>query len=501
MDSLVIALSKLRRRLSLHQWLYFTVLSLVYSSSLSCLWLLCTRLFPGLGNPIPICGGLVVLGFVVAAVLAWVRRPLLIDAALAADRRLGLKERFTSSLELAQAEGPMISELHADARAHLGRLNVRRDFPMVGPKNLRWAYVPLLLFGVAYLFLPELDLFGFEARRAEARAKIEKVRMRVQRLKKDAKPLEEAAAVAEGGPLADAAALVDRVTDQLDRGVITEKQALAKLTDLRDALQRQYAHLNESNPRPKLAKAKNFGVAQDIASAIQKDRFGDAAQKVRELQKKLKEGNLSKQELEAMAQDLQKLARLLGVQNAVLAEALAEAAQCLEMGNCEHAAFALADVELSLEDLASILEQLDQLAKAGFCLGCCMNGLCGGIGPWRPGESDRFGRGMGGPGHGRGGGVGDLPDVNGSFDPSLLPGPMTQGKILMSIEQRAAPEEDAEPTIDYIQGAFIEARQEAEQALEQEEIPRGSREFVRQYFGTLEAQEGSASPSHTSAVQ
>ena len=486
-DPLIRSLRAVRRRLLLRLWLTLSALSFLYSSCLCCVLLLITRLFPTLGNPVPAYIGLIVGGWLIATVATWSRRPFLLAAALAADRRLGLKERLTSSFELARCDGPMIQELHADARSHLGRLDPVRDFPLAPPRVLRWVWAPILAFWIAYVCLPEFDVFGFKSRQVEARVRFEKVHMQAQRLRNEAQKLMAAAPIAAGGTLAETAALLDRISGELERGEITEKQAMAQLTDLRESLKERYDNLSQSRPTPKLAQEENLGAAQDIASAIQKNQFGEAVQKARELQQRLKEGKLSEKELEAVANDLKKLAQLLGNQDAALAEALAEAAQACMNGDCDKSALAMESLALSLEDLESILKQLDELAKAGFCLGCCM-GTRGAIGPWAPGETDKFGSGMGGPGKGRGGHVGPLPDVDAAFDPSLLPGPMTQGKILMSVEQRATPEPGAKPTIGYIEQTFVEARQAAEQALEQEEIPRGSRELVRQYFGTLEPQ-------------
>lgn len=94
---------------------------------------------------------------------------------------------------------------------------------------------------------------------------------------------------------------------------------------------------------------------------------------------------------------------------------------------------------------------------------------------------------MGGAGRGQGNQVGDLPEADVDFDPSKLPGPMTQGKMLASVTQRGAPETDGKTSTQVMEGAFVSARQEAEQALTQEEIPKGSKEFVRQYFGATDA--------------
>jgi len=171
-----------------------------------------------------------------------------------------------------------------------------------------------------------------------------------------------------------------------------------------------------------------------------------------------------------------------------MSESLNEMAQALELGDPKKAAAAMKKMDLSLKDLQSMLKQLDQLAKAGECLGRCHKGLgkAPGIGEWKAGETDKQGVGRGGPGKGQGAPVTDMPQVNAKFDPTLLPGKTVPGKVLMSIEQKAAPETGEESTTEFTQQTFVQAQQQAEQALEQEEIPRGSREFVRQYFGTLE---------------
>ena len=90
---------------------------------------------------------------------------------------------------------------------------------------------------------------------------------------------------------------------------------------------------------------------------------------------------------------------------------------------------------------------------------------------------------------GRGGQVGELPDLNETFKPALLPGDLTKGKVLATVLQKGAPQEDAESTLEYVAEAFVEVRQEAEQALTKEEIPPGAKEFVRQYFGSLEPEQ------------
>lgn len=499
-DPLIPSLRALRLQLLVQRWFSSTALSFCYSAWLCCVVLLLVRLFAGLGDPVPAYLGALVGGFLIGTMLAWNRRPSLLDAALAADARLGLKERLTSSLELAEHRGEMFDELHADARAHIGRLDVQRDFPLRVPKAFRKVWISVLMFGCIYILMPQYDLFGIQAKRDEARARFERIDGQVHALRSEAQKLAAVAPIDAESPLSETAALVDRLSGELERGEIGEKQALAKLTDLRDSFKERYESLKQQRPVPKIPKPEQFGAAENLAAALSQNNFARAAEELRKLQEKQKEGALSSQEMADLGAGLGELAQLLAGQDPALAQALEEAAQACQSGDAQAALDSLA---LKVEDIESLLKQLDELAKASKCLGCCMGklGNRAAIGEWFPGESEKYGRGMGGPGRGMGGRVGELPEVDAAFDPSLLPGDVTAGKILMSVEQRAAPQAGQQPTIGYIEQKFVEAQQAAEQALEQEEIPRGSKDLVRQYFGTLESQPQSAVSAAAGAAQ
>jgi hypothetical protein len=127
----------------------------------------------------------------------------------------------------------------------------------------------------------------------------------------------------------------------------------------------------------------------------------------------------------------------------------------------------------------------DLMGESGYCRYCgsklgeggeCENGQCqGGHGP-----------GLRGAGHGEGNRIGHVPEIEAGFQPTQAPGPTTQGKMLADLLQRSTPESGEEATVEYISGSFEQLEQEAEQALTQEEIPPGAKEFVRQYFGAIE---------------
>ena len=501
-DPLVAALKKIRLRLGLRRWISYTVSALLISATAACFWVLLTRFFPQLGDAaypaIVLIGG----AYIFATAWAIRNRPTLLDAALAADTQMGLRERLTTSLESADAEGAMVEAVHADARRRLEGLDLRRQFPLVSSRATRWVYVPLLLLGLSYTLLPEFDILGHRERQVEAKAHEQAVAIKVERIRSALEPLKEKLGDAEGA-LGDMTAEIDGLADDLASEAITEKQAMARLANLADEVQRRRQGLSEENPMPKLAADLNkLGMARELASALQEGRMKDAAQKAGELAKKLREGKLSERELKEMSRDLKKLSDMLGSKTelgAALAQALAEAGAAMASGDIDAAKAAFEAIELSLEDLQSILDQLQQMdvvmadirewkdafmGPSDYCRYCgsklgehgeCENGSCRG-----------YGLGLLGAGRGTGNRLGEIPDVEVGMKPTLAKGPLTKGKMLADILQRTAPETGEEPTAEFIAGAFIEMKQEAEQALTQEEIPQGSKEFVRQYFGSLE---------------
>ncbi|MDK1020112.1 MAG: hypothetical protein QGD90_00560 [Candidatus Hydrogenedentes bacterium] len=522
-DPLVAALKKIRLRLGLRRWVSYTVTALLLSATAACFWVLLSRLFPQLGDAAYPAIGLIGAAYFFATAWAIRNRPTLLDAALAADTQMGLRERLTTSLELAKADGAMVEAVHADARRRLEGLDLRRQFPLVSSRATRWVYVPLLLLGLSYTLLPEFDVLGHRERQAEATAREQAVAIRVERIRSAAEPLKEKLGDAEGA-LSDMTAEIDGLADGLASEAITEKQAMARLANLADEVQRRRQGLAEENPMPKLAAGLDkLGMARELASALQEGRMKDAAQKAGELAKKLREGKLSERELKEMSRDLKKLSEMLGsktVLGAALAEALAKASAAIESGDMDAAKEAMEAIELSLEDLQSILEQLQQMdvvmaslqewkqdfmgpskycrvcgtkkgeagqcdsSGSGECCGSCSGGSGEGMGSC--GGCSGTGLGLMGPGRGRGNRLGEIPEVDVGLKPTLAKGPLTKGKMLADILQRTAPETGEEPTAEFIAGAFIEMKQEAEQALTQEEIPQGSKEFVRQYFGSLE---------------
>ncbi len=522
MDPLILQLTRVRRRLLLQSWVHWVITGLVAGAAGSCLWLVATRLFPILGDPLPVSGVLLGLGLLAGTIQTYRLRPDLTAAALAADRRLGLRERLTSSLALAKAEGPMLDALHRDARRHLEGIDLKSHFPWRASRAMQWSYVPVVLFGLAYVFLPEFDLFGFEEREALAKAKVDAVTIQAERLEQAVKPLLEGEDIAKAS-LDDVSGAIEKLAEEMKAQKITEKQALARLADLSKELEKRMDSLQDKDPLPQMMESLQQSKAEtELGKSVQQGDFSKAAAEAKALQEKLESGEMSEEEKEKATKDLKSLAEKLeksdGALSQALAQALSEAAAGIESGDTAKAMEALQSAELSMEDLQSLMQQMKamqglqanlsewqqgMMGPSDYCRSCgsklsqCKNGKgCKGCGPGKSCSGvcgscagNGTGAGMGGAGRGAGNQVGNLPNPNVAFQPTMLPGDMTKGKILAGIMQKAVPEEGAEPTQEFVVKTFESVQQEAEQALTKEEIPPAAKEYVRQYFGTLEPEE------------
>jgi hypothetical protein len=518
-------LGAVRRRLIVSSWLHFVALFLTWGCGLALFWLIVVRLFPVLGPPEPLL--IVLLAFAVfgSFVLTYLERPSFSATALEVDRRLGLEERITTSLELSEAEGDMVQALHRDARVHASNINAGKDFPVRIPRIMKWFALVLVAYGLAYMLLPELDLLGYRERLAQELELRETMKVRAQKLEEAMRPLRELPESERHPSLSENVKNVERIAEGLESGELSEKQALARLTNMAKEIREERDKIANEMPTPRPGSSKaNLDETKDLASSIEEGDFEKATEKAKELQEKIaekleKESGLSQEEREALAKELSELAKQLGGKDSMLGQALEKVAEGMTMKDAKGVLTSLEQMQMAMEDVASAMEQMQQMEMAMQCMseGCkaCSGGkfdlAAFGMGqgqgpgqgrgqgmgqgwgrrgpgrsPWQGGANQGPGPGMGGPGSGRGGSVGDLPDVQSSFSPTFLPGEMTPGKVLSSIMKHNAPDEDPEATAEFISETIIEVQQVAEEALTKEEIPQGSKEFVRQYFGSLE---------------
>ena len=98
----------------------------------------------------------------------------------------------------------------------------------------------------------------------------------------------------------------------------------------------------------------------------------------------------------------------------------------------------------------------------------------------------QYGEGFGGPGRGKGGTPPDEIDEPVEFEKKKIKGQMGRGKIVGEFFVKGA-QVKGEVTEEFSE-VVGEARQEAADALSKERIPQGYRNFVREYFNSLDAE-------------
>lgn len=516
MDPLITGLRLVRRRLAVRRLLWSAVRGLAWGGAAAALWVVLVRLFPLLGPPHVMALAALAAGLLSGAALSLRKLPGLEEAALAADERLGSRERFTSSLDLAGIDHPMVEALHRDARQEMAKHNLSGLFPIIPKPPMRWAGAALAALLAAWV-LPEFDLLGFRAQAEAAKEAKTEALSQAEAVRAAVRPLKESEALPQAQKFEGLTQELDRIAEGLEEQTITSKQAFARLQKAGRELAAQQQETVGNRPQTQQARDVAPSPAHAVSQALEKGEFGKAADALHEMMDKMEDAAASGAPAEAkqaMQQAVQKaledLTKQVG-ENSKLGAALAKAAAALNKANAQGDAGA--DFQISAEALAALsqaagmLEEIElseaalaQLAKA--CAACkpgglkaCKScrGLCKGFGGKCPGQ----GAGLGGPGRGQGNQIGELPDTQVAFDPEMLPGEMTPGQMIASMMMRGAPDQDAEATAEFAQSAFDKARQDAEQALTQEEIPPGARSLVRGYFGSLDAD---GEPASTTAA-
>ncbi|MCA9039476.1 MAG: hypothetical protein KDA65_03915 [Planctomycetaceae bacterium] len=173
---------------------------------------------------------------------------------------------------------------------------------------------------------------------------------------------------------------------------------------------------------------------------------------------------LAQMELREMAQSLEDL------------QSLEEALKTLQQARAKMAEGG----ELSEEEM-SMLSEAEALAEYAAAFAAMMEGMQGG----GPGEGN--GSGMGGPGIGEGGVAPEDPQSASDFKTELSKSKLTQGELIMSVASKDV-NESGEKQIQL--GSLIQdLRQGVSEAIEQEQIPPGYHESIKNYFDSLQAED------------
>ncbi len=261
--------------------------------------------------------GAIAGGIVMAMVWTYLIRRQPLEAAVEIDRRFGLKERVSSSLALQpdELESDAGHALMTDAARRVERIDIRERFGV----SLNWrALLPVIpvIAVVAVLFL-ENPVAKKEALAKQEQLKIEKrIKTANDRVKKK---LEEARKKASENNLKVAEVLFNKLQDKLDKlsnqkTKASRKDAMVRLNDLKKEIEDRQKQLGDAGQMKKnLDQLKDIqkGPADKAVDAMKEGNFKKAMEEINKLAQQLKNGEMSKDDMKDLANQLEEMSKKL----------------------------------------------------------------------------------------------------------------------------------------------------------------------------------------------
>lgn len=376
--------------------------------------------------------------------IPWLLRiPNRMQASLLLDERLRLKERFSTTLALAESDDPFARAARAESLRAIERADLKGSFPFSLSRSWHYGAGAWLIVVALFFLLPQKDLLGFvkdrqkkekealvvEQAQAEVKRTAAMVKAAVEdlgdpNLAEDLKKLEE---LAQAGTPENAKRQAIKALGDLSEKI--EKMQGGAKVDAADALQQMLKRLRGSaNP-----------FSQKMRMAMAKGDFAQAANMLRQLQQELAEGKVPAEKREELAKAMQELAKELerlaeeqkelekeleklgldkklaqmtpeqlrqalqkqGLTNEMIAKLMQKMAACqAAQGSCSALSEAMAaaaggGMGLGAEDLSSLVDQLNaveamqmqavmlraSLGEIRRCMGQLGAGMCEGSTP------------------------------------------------------------------------------------------------------------------------
>jgi myosin heavy subunit len=486
--------------------------------------------------------GTLVAAVAAAALYAWYRAPSTSDTALEVDRRFGLRERLASAMSLPQPsrDSAFGIALTQDADRRAAQIEIADRFALK-PTRVAWlplAIVPLLAI-VLLLVKPattiqagsEIKVDPIEVRQVKTVAKQLQKRLAQQKRKAEAEGLTEAKEMLE-----KIEADLDKLANRKD---LDRKEAMIALNDLKKQLEERREKLGDSDQMRKMMsqmKGMESGPGDKVVKSIQQGEFGKAEEMVRELAKKMKDGELGDKEKEQLKKQVEQMAKAMDQakeehekkredlqkqidkakqegrgkdadqlqqelekeqqkdqqmqQMQQMAQAMQQAAEAMKNGDTGKASEAMEQMADQLGDLQQEMDELEELDSAMDdmsqskqqmrCKDCNGQGCQGCQGSQGEGFGDRPGQGQG-----RGNGSGDRPesDVETNTYDTQVRGIVKKGKAVIAGNADGPNRKGV--TRETLQSSIEKSLSQESDPAENQVLPRTEREHAQQYFDEL----------------
>jgi hypothetical protein len=320
-------------------------------------------------------------------IVPWLLRiPTPMQASVLLDERLGLKERFSTTLSLVESDDAFAQAARTESLQAIERVNLRGAFPIRLTGHWVWGGGVWLIAVLLVFFLPQKDLLGVLRQRQEQDVKARQVAEIKDEVRKALEPVRSAVQKLGDPNLSEELAKLDKIMQLTDPQEI-KREAMKTLGDLSDKIKKmqeapQAQIADELKQAFKRLKGSTDPFSQEIRSALAKGDAGKAAAMLGQLQKQLSEGSLPPEKQKELAKQLQDLAgelkRLSQQQTKQLEDELAKLGLDKELAklNSEQLKQALQKQGLSQEAIDKLLQKAaasqaaqGQLAKLAQSLG------------------------------------------------------------------------------------------------------------------------------------
>jgi hypothetical protein len=487
---------------------------------------------------------------IILILLLWlIKQPSRMQVSLLLDERLKLRERFSTTLALADSDDPFADAARSEARQKAEQVSIQGHFPIRPTQCWVYAVSTWLIAAALFSFMPQKDLLGFLRKDRQEQQRAEQLEKTKVDIKEAADPVKLAVKQLGEKDLADALNQLDQAPKDA-RPQDIKRQAIRQLGDLSNKIQQMQSAKNLDSVTQLQKMLKQLRGSSDVFSqklrlALAKGQFSQASNIISDLQKELAKGNLSPEQQKALNKQLQDLAKRLQelaqqneefekeleklglnkelaklseqqlrqelLKRGLSAENIEDilrkasafrsaASMCAGLGSAM-AACSGGSGQLSGDGLAAAVEQLNEfdslqqqllLTQASLdeitrAVACLGEGMgLGGQGSFAEGLADRYGPGSGGPGVGYG--PRGMAEDDTSTERTRLKNKPGQGPAIASwyFQESQIKGEARREFTQVVQAA----RDGAAAAISENEIPRKYEEAIKTYFGRLEQSGG-----------
>lgn len=307
--------------------------------------------------------------FAVAGVIGYFvrrRRVSPLQAALAIDARYGLKERITSAWLMRGQTGEFAALVQRDASGHIAGVRpgeVARALIHWDVRRLRFLAIPFALLAGA-LLLPNLDVLGIAGRRERRETERRLVSSQAERMRQEALRLAAFQGVQSDRPTSVSLAELSREMERLRRewslSQKTAHDASLDAAELGEKFQKAVEQLQRESAAPRIdrPRPKESRFTAGLEQALKAGELEKAMKELEGLQAQAEGGDVSEEQRQAGAAELQSLAEAIK-DKPNLSKSLGDAAKAMKAGDAKGASGKLSDAK---QEVRKLLDAVSELA-------------------------------------------------------------------------------------------------------------------------------------------